>query len=110
MTSDKRRSERLPVEIKVDYRSAGRFLTDYSRNVSRGGLFVETCLPLEPGEKVRLRLTLPGVDAPFALDGVVRWVSHRDDDTSHPTGMGIEFLGADDELQRHVDRLLNEHS
>jgi type IV pilus assembly protein PilZ len=108
VTADKRRSVRRPVEIKVDYRSVGRFLTDYSRNLSRGGLFVETCLPLEPGESVRLRLTLPDMETPLALDGVVKWVSRREDDIGHPPGMGIEFVGVDDELRRHVDRLVNQ--
>lgn len=107
MPADNRRSVRHPIEIKVDYRSVGRFLTDYSRNLSRGGLFVETCLPLEPGEKVRLRLTLPDVETPFALDGVVRWVSRLEDEMGHPPGMGIEFVGVDDDLRRHVDRLVN---
>jgi len=103
---EKRRSARSPVEIKVDYRSVGRFLTDYSVNLSRTGLFVQTCLPLDPGEHVRLRLSLPEAEAPFALDGVVKWVSKRDDDVDHPAGMGIEFLEVDEELERHVERLL----
>lgn len=104
--AEKRRTERLPVEVKVDYRSVGRFLTDYTMNLSRGGLFVQTCLPLEPGERVRLRLTLPDADAPFALDGIVKWVSRRDDKVGHPPGMGIEFVDASEELQRHVERLM----
>jgi len=103
---EKRRSRRLPVEVKVDYRTVGRFLTDYTMNLSKGGLFVQTCLPLQPGERVRLRITLPEVDAPFALDGLVRWVAHRDDDLGHPPGMGIEFVDASDDLLRHVERLL----
>lgn len=103
---DKRRSVRMPVEIKVDYRSVGRFLTDYSANLSREGLFIQTCLPLEPGERVRLRLSLPEADAPFALDGVVKWTCRRDQQGDHPPGMGIEFTDVDDTLRRHVDRLL----
>jgi Tfp pilus assembly protein PilZ len=44
------------------------------------------------GEKVRLRVTLPGHELPFALDGVVRWVEVHDNAEQRPAGMGIEFV------------------
>ncbi|MEL6184220.1 MAG: TIGR02266 family protein, partial [Myxococcota bacterium] len=71
---ENRRAERLSAELKVDYRAKGSFVTDYSANVSRRGVFIQTSHPLPVGEKVRLRLQLPEGGAPFALDGVVKWV------------------------------------
>jgi len=102
-----RKTPRLPVEVKVDYRTVGRFITDFSQNVSSGGLFIKTSAPLGVGEKVRIRLTLPDGDAPFALDGVVRWVADRQGD--HTPGMGIEFLNFDEDARRRVEALIRAH-
>jgi uncharacterized protein (TIGR02266 family) len=104
-----RGKERLPVEVKVDYRSVGSFITDYSRNISNTGLFVRTSLPLAIGERVRLRLTLPGGAAPFALDGVVKWVSSLQNKSKHPPGMGIEFVDFDEKVAADIQKLVDAH-
>lgn len=105
--SDNRRSQaRLPVELKVDYRTVGSFITDYTKDISKGGLFIRTSLPLEAGERVRLRITLPDGDAPFALDGIVKWTSTIRDKDKRPPGMGIEFVNFTDEVKAHLDRLV----
>ena len=104
--SDNRRESRLPIDVKVDYRTAGSFITDYTKNISRGGLFIATSLPLEVGTRVRLRLTLPDGDAPFALDGVVKWVSTLRDKDAHPPGMGIEFVDFDEKVKTKLESLV----
>lgn len=106
--SDNRRKggDRLPAEVKVDYRTVGSFITDYTKNISRGGLFIRTSLPLEVGERIRLRITLPDGDAPFALDGVVKWVSTIRDREKHPPGMGIEFVDFDEDVKEQLERLV----
>ncbi len=98
---NKRIQTRVPADIKVDYRTVGTFVTDYTTNLSRGGVFVKTSLPLEPGEKVRLRVTIPGQDLPFPLDGVVRWHRKVGDESGDP-GMGIEFTDFSDELKQSL--------
>lgn len=102
-----RREPRLPAEVKVDYRSIGSFMTDYAENISQGGLFIRTSLPLPVGERVRLRLTLPDGDAPFALDGVVKWVSTLRDRDERPAGMGIEFVDFNDEVKGKLSALVS---
>lgn len=59
-----------------------------AKDVSVGGMFVETSAPAAFGADVVVHLTLPGSNDPVALPGVVRWV--RDG------GMGVQFglLGA----------------
>lgn len=106
MSSDNRKAPRLPADVKVDYRTVGSFITDYTRNISHGGIFIRTSLPLEVGERVRLRLTLPDGDAPFALDGVVKWISTLKDRDKHPPGMGIEFVDFDEKVKAKLDSLV----
>lgn len=108
MSDNRRRQggDRLPVEVKVDYRTVGSFITDYTKNISRGGVFIRTSLPLEVGERIRLRITLPEGDAPFALDGVVKWVSTIRDRDKHPAGMGVEFTNFTDDVKEQLERLV----
>ena len=106
MSSENRKAARLPADVKVDYRTVGSFITDYTRNISKGGIFIRTSLPLEIGERVRLRLTLPDGDAPFALDGVVKWVATLKDREKHPPGMGIEFVDFSEEVRAKLDTLV----
>ncbi|MCB9653909.1 MAG: TIGR02266 family protein [Deltaproteobacteria bacterium] len=103
---ENRREPRLPVEVKIDYRTVGSFITDYTRNISKGGTFIRTSLPLDVGERVRLRLTVPGGEPPFALDGVVKWVSTLRDKDKHPPGMGVEFVDFDDRVRMELERLV----
>lgn len=102
---NRRRQGRLPVEVKVDYRTVGSFITDYTKDISQGGMFVATSLPLEVGERVRLRLTLPGHQLPFALEGVVRWNSSVHDKDRTP-GMGIEFTNFGEDLKDELSRFV----
>lgn len=96
--------------MKVDYRTVGSFITDYTRNISKGGVFVQTSLPLEVGVRVRLRLTLPDGDAPFGLDGVVKWVSTLRDKDKHPPGMGIEFVDFDEHTRSKLEALVKAYT
>ena len=107
LSDENRKDERLSAEIKVDYRAGGSFVTDYSANVSRTGVFIRTSHPLPVGEKVRLRMQLKAGDAPFALDGVVKWVSTMRN-KQHAAGMGVEFVDLPDEVRTQIERLVRE--
>lgn len=99
--TNRRKTPRAPAEIKIDYRTVGSFITDYTKDLSQGGAFIQTSLPLSAGDSVRLRITLPGHTLPFSLDGVVRW-STGPGVTDRPTGMGVEFTAFGDELKREL--------
>lgn len=103
MSEEERRGEdRIRAEVKVDYRTVGSFITDYSANISHGGMFVATSLPLPVNERVRLRITLPGETLPFALDGIVRWCRQPDANGEGRPGMGVEFVDFDDALKARL--------
>ena len=75
---DKRRDERNPVSLVVDYEGADDLVADYTENLSTGGIFVSTSRVLEIGSEVRLVLSFPGLLEPiriaprFELDVVFR--------------------------------------
>ena len=64
----------------------------YTLNVSRGGLFVRTRLPLDVGTLVKVSVVHPRTGDQFPLDAIVR----RRADAPEP-GLGLELVGVTDE-------------
>lgn len=58
------------------------------RDISLGGMFIETAIPAAFGVSVLVGFTLPGQRKPLLVSGTVRWTSNG--------GMGVQFglLGA----------------
>jgi Tfp pilus assembly protein PilZ len=87
---EQRRYARAPINSPATFSLKGKSeQTDgLAKDISVGGMFVETTAPAAFGADVVVHVTLPGSNAAVALPGVVRWV--RDG------GMGVQFglLGA----------------
>lgn len=79
---------RVLARVKVRYRNAGAFLSDWTEDLSGGGLFVRTDAPLPVGEVLTLRLRPPLSLRPLQLKGKVTW--HRR--VAGRGGMGVRFL------------------
>ncbi|HKD42726.1 MAG TPA: TIGR02266 family protein [Myxococcaceae bacterium] len=107
-----RRANRLQHELLVAYRSVDGFITDWAVNISRGGMFINTRNPLAVGTTVRLIISLPDTAFPFDLTGRVTRVAEFNNPSNQVPGMGIEFVGVDDEkrarIERFVERLRKE--
>lgn len=99
---DARKSERIPIELRVDYPQLNSFFADYARNISKGGTFIRTDRPLPPGTLFHFRLTVPKRDEPFALLGEVIW-SRKDGDEP---GMGIRFVYRSEEEKMRLEQLV----
>jgi type IV pilus assembly protein PilZ len=108
---DRRRHDRTPIELKVEYKRLNTFFADYTKNISRGGTFISTQKPLPIGTEFIFALGVPQMDQPLRLRGKVIWITHLEEASgANPAGMGIEFQYTDAE-ERHdkeaaVERLL----
>jgi len=102
--ADRRRAPRVLVDLEVDYASEENYLFAYITDISATGIFVRTTSPEQPGTHLNLRFAAP--ESPqIECEGEVIWINpYRPGapDNLHP-GMGIRFVGIDDELR---DRLL----
>jgi type IV pilus assembly protein PilZ len=85
---ENREHGRAPIELKVDYKKLNSFFADYTKNISKGGTFIKTKKALPIGTRFLFRLTVPGRDAPFELNGEVVHSTPSGDDP----GMGIKFV------------------
>ena len=101
--SDRRAAPRVLVDLEVDYALEDNYLFAYITDISETGIFVKTTAPEQPGTHLNLRFTVG--DEPIEVEGEVIWVNPfrpGAPDSINP-GMGIRFVGLDDELR---DQLL----
>lgn len=87
---EQRRYARSPLDCPLSFSVKGRSgaVAGVARDISVGGMFVETDEPAAFGAEVIVHIRLPGATEDAALPGVVRWVRGN--------GMGVQFglLGA----------------
>lgn len=93
---DKRRSNREPVTLFVEYEGADDLVGDYTENLSTGGTFVATNRELPIGTQVQLVLSFPGLLEAISIEGTVRWTrgAGSKDEVVAPgeeAGAGIQF-------------------
>jgi uncharacterized protein (TIGR02266 family) len=95
---DRRFERRLPIRITVEYEDTEDFLTDYTANLSIGGMFIETDEPLAMGVRFRLRFSVPDRKVPIDTVAVVRWSQPASKASPMAPGMGVRFeeLSRDD--------------
>ena len=101
---DRRRAQRAPIELKVEYKRLNTFFADYTKNISRGGTFIATERPLPIGTEFVFALGIPHLEEPLRLRGKVMWITDTDHaEEESPAGMGIEFqFTSDDERHEKV--------
>jgi hypothetical protein len=76
----------LPVEVTV--RDSEERAPGVARDISVGGMFIETALSVRFGSAVFVGFSVPGQSEPMLLPAIVRWTK--------ADGMGVQFrlLGA----------------
>ena len=113
--SDRRSQGRGEAALRVDYKRLNTFIADYTKNISKGGTFVRTTNALPIGTEIDFVLTLPSPDGQskeaveLQLRGVVKWVVSASEATAEkPEGMGIQFLCANDDQRRTVEKTVED--
>ncbi len=110
-TLSKRTSARAPVRIQVEYHRLNSFFSEYTRDISKGGIFIKTDEPIPVGTECQFSLIFPNHNEPITLQGVVRRVvedadSHGDDRLEN--GMAIAFLFTDSHEKAALAQLVEE--
>ncbi len=102
---DQRRTLRAPLLVqKLRFEEKRKFFFGYSKNLSRGGMFIATVNPLEPGSRVHVEIPLP----PPRTDAVrceceVIWKRPYRANSSHEPGMGLRFIDLPTEAAVVID-------
>ncbi len=104
--SERRRSQRADLIVRVDYATVDELFSEFTRDVNEGGLFIETEKPSQPGTEVTLQFHLPGTDERIETLGVVVRVSTGD--STMPSGMGIEFDDLSLEDRARINQIIRD--
>jgi len=107
---DRREDPRIPVMMQVNYTDGEDFLTDYSTNFSRNGLFINTTQKFGPGEKIHLKFYLPGNERPVRVLGRIRWNkggAHAVGAHTVP-GIGVEFININEFNREMIDEFVDQ--
>lgn len=92
---NERTDPRCDASLKVTYQSVNDFIIEYTKNVSRGGMFINTKRLHEIGSHVNVGLHVPGLAEPVKLTAEVvhiKFLNVRDEDA----GIGVKFIDIDE--------------
>ncbi len=103
-----RQFERFPIRLRVNYEYQGEQRREFTHNLSRRGLFIETFDPPAAGVELALRVFALGGEASAELRGkVVRSIDAAESaQTKMPCGAGIEFTESSSVAADKVRELL----
>jgi molecular chaperone DnaK len=106
-----RDSRRVPLETRVQFkfdRFSG-FLSDFSANVSPGGLFIRTRTPQPAGTVLEFEFRLGDGFELIRGRGEVVWIRAEDEGAARPAGMGLRFLELSQGSKELIYRIVDHH-
>lgn len=90
-----RGAPRVRAQVRIHYGAEpGTLLTEFSVNLSTGGVYIETPHVLAPETPLTLEFFLPNKTEPVRCAGRVAWVNRPEEMVKPdlPPGMGVQFL------------------
>jgi len=89
-----RDTQRVPLETRVQLKFEwfGGFISEYSSNISPGGMFIRTQTPEPVGRLIGFELRLGDGYELIRGNGEVVWARMLDEGPDKPAGMGIRFI------------------
>jgi uncharacterized protein (TIGR02266 family) len=106
-----RDSRRVPIEARVQFtfdRFAG-FLSEYSSNISPGGMFIKTLTPLALGQILDFEFDLGDGFELIKGRGEVVWTRIQDEGPLRPPGMGLRFQELSEGSRDLIYRMVDQH-
>jgi uncharacterized protein (TIGR02266 family) len=97
------------VEIDLNFESMRRFQAEFSPNLSKGGLFIDTGEPLGPGSVVRFRVILPEQFVFLEGTAVVEWMRSVEDGCDGAPGMALRFVTLSPQNQELIEQLVQDY-
>ena len=100
--------------VRVSYSYKGAYLFGYTKDMSRGGIFIQTDHVINVGTRMLLQFSLPDHSQIIKAEGRVIWVvpSYNDKkergERTQIHGMGIEFLKMGVEDQSLIRRFVQD--
>ncbi len=109
MGIDRRKYTRISVMIAdIIGESKGQTLKfEKTRNISRGGLFIQTEHPLPLGQTFTLDFFLSEIKTHVRCRAEVMWSRPPSPSETRESGMGIRFLDLDEAIRNKIDEWIS---
>lgn len=104
--------KRLKSEMRVFYGPAQKdMMIGFGLDISAGGLYLKTDLPLAPEDNLTLHFTLPDLGQSISCQAKVAWVNEKENPRKPelPAGVGVQFVDLTLESLQGIRRFL-EHN
>ena len=103
---ERRTNPRFGVEFWVEETAGQGLYFHRVTNLSLGGFFIEKKLPFPVGQKVALRLELPGSGQKVSVTGKI--INNYQDQDDNLKGAGIQFLELDEKVRDGIAAYLRQ--
>jgi len=109
----RRKKLRIPILItRIKGDDNGKTFFGYAKNISQGGMFIQSVNPKNVNEQFQIEFSLPGEDELISGTVEVVWKRQLLSRKSYEPGMGIKFLDIKEdkstEINKWVERRLKE--
>src|SRR5882757_5936950 len=106
-----RDSRRVPLETRVQFKfdRFDGFISEYSANISPGGLFLRTRVPQPPGTVLDFEFRLGDGFELIRGRGEVVWNRLEDEGPARPAGMGLRFQSLSEGSKELIYRIVDQH-
>ena len=99
---ERRKFARLALAVDVDFNSGNNFYSGRTRDLSLGGLFVETDVPLQVGAELLLMIRI--LNKPLEIPGEVAWILLGDH--GEVVGIGVRFIELTADARRSIEAFM----
>ena len=98
----------MRTEIRIFYPDLRGLADAICRDISVGGMFVESRAPLAVGTEIRFDLHFPTRKPQVVRgEGVVAWSRPHDEDLHRPGGFGVKFVRLDPRFRSLIFRVVD---
>ena len=97
--ADKRKQERVPVELWIEAEREGELYYQRTQNISVGGVFFAQTIPLPVGTRVSLKFDIPGDPVEVRCKGEIV--------TAKDLGMGVSFVDLKSGDRARIEMLIS---
>jgi uncharacterized protein (TIGR02266 family) len=102
LMNERRRHPRLSVAVEIDFGSEHNFYAAHTRDISVGGVFIDTDIALPLGTRLRADLKL--LEKRIQAEGEVTWVLVDEDEK--PVGVGVRFLDLPGPAKKSIEAFM----
>lgn len=99
--ADRRKHPRLSIAVDVDYQSGHNFFSARTRDISSGGLFIESDTAIPVGARIEIDLTF--LKAHLRVPAEVAWTLEEE---GRCVGMGVRFIDLRHAAKRSIEAFM----